>query len=149
MAQALCELSERLRAVVPDISIPTMAFHLQHRPWWLKWLDGCHGMGGDNSICYKVYAPQVRDAGVDELAFCAYDYYQKRKRWLPVWGTYTGIGLQVRREFIEYNLLPEYEDHTEKWEDELVIGLAGHFCPSHVSCVDYKILDETSSGLSL
>ena len=148
IAEALCELSEKVRKAIPDISINTMAFHLQHSPWWLKWLDGCHATGDDNEICYKVYAPQVRDARVDEAAFLAYGYYQRRRRWLPVWGNDTGMGLQVRREFIEYNLLPEYEDHTKKWEDELVMGIAGHFCQSHVSCLDYKILDEMLSGLA-
>jgi hypothetical protein len=148
VAEALCELSERLRRVVPDISINTMAFHLQHSPWWLKWLDGCHGIAGDNEICYKVYAPRIRDARVDEISFLAYDYYQQRKRWLPIWGNDTFMGLQVRREFIEYNFLPEYEDHTKKWEDELVMGIAGHFCQSHISGVDYKILNETPSGLA-
>ena len=126
---------ERLRRVVPDISINTMAFHLQHSPWWLKWLDGCHGIAGDNEICYKVYAPRIRDARVDEISFLAYDYYQQRKRWLPIWGNDTFMGLQVRREFIEYNFLPEYEDHTKKWEDELVMGIAGHFCQSHASWI--------------
>jgi len=147
VAEALCELSEKARKAIPDISINTMAFHLQHSPWWLKWLDGCHGMGGDNEICYKVYAPQVRDARVDEIAFLTYDYYQQRRRWLPIWGNDTAT-LQVRREFIEYNLLSEYEDHTKKWEDELVMGIAGHFCQSHVCAVDYKILNETLSGLA-
>ena len=28
------------------------------------------------------------------------------------------------------------------------MGIAGHFCQSHVSAVDYKILDETPSGLA-
>ena len=151
VAEALCELSERLRRAVPDISINPMAFHLKHSPWWLKWLDVSHGIGGDNEICYQVYAPRVRDARVDEIAFLDYDYYRQRKQWLPIWGNDAFMGLQVRREFIEggpIRLLPEYEDHTEKWEDELVMGIAGHFCQTHLSCVDYKILAEIPTGLS-
>ena len=147
--EAMMKIALDARKINPDLCIDGMASHLTGSPGWLMFMDSVHppGSGGDNDIDRRFYAPRVRASAIAARDVCMYQQRVAKSCWMPMWGQDNFMGLQVRREFIEYNVLPVGEDISECWEDELVTGIAGHYCHSHINGVDFRILDETESGL--
>ncbi len=145
--EAHLDLFAKLRRVNPDIIVSMMTYDCWGSPWWLPYADVVHSVASDTQVSHATISPRFRDHLIAARDEQLYDMYVVRNRKLPMWGNDSFMGLQVRREFIGQSHPLNADDPKEQWEDELIMGTAGHLHAAFLNCVDHRILDETSSGI--
>ena len=146
VANAELDIFRELRKIQPDINIDFFVCGEWVSPWWLTVVDGVHSVPGD-TVGSHILSPVLRDELITARDTQAYELHRKQRRPFPLWAEDL-YGFQIRKDHIIDGITTIGEDHSEKWENEYVLGFAGRgTITSYIACSDLLLLEQTKSGL--
>ena len=146
VANAELDIFHALREIQPNINIDFFVCNEWVSPWWLTVVDGVHSVPGD-TVGTHILSPALRDELITARDIQAFELHRNQRRPFPLWAEDL-YGFQVRKDHIIDGITANGEDHTEKWENEYVLGYAGRgTITSFIACCDLLLLEQTKSGL--
>jgi len=146
VADAELEIYSALRKLKPDINIDFFVCGEWASPWWLTVVDGIHCVKGDTVGC-DIPSPSLRDELITARGIQVFWLLRHQKRPFPLWAV-DAYGSQVRKDHLIDRVVAVNEDYSEKWENELVLSLAGRgTITSYIACSDLPYLGQTRTGM--